>query len=200
MADVNLTSGNVKLIFYSGKTATPISVGQVNSFKAKPGERYRVVKETQEGEQLLDNLLVKHIDNSLKLEYSDGTQVVLENYFIECKPSFWAIASRAGVECDVTVAGGLGGSYQITAHSAGGASLGDGSTLIYAHGSYDAMKVLAQDNAVLQKIFSGYKISEITYVPAAFEVGNTQLLVLGGGVGVLAAAGGGGGLIHSEQL
>ena len=106
-------------------------------------ECWHALKEGEE--QLVDNVVAKHAGADLKLEYSDGTQVTLENYYVECK---------AG-DCDVTVPGKTGEGYKINAASSGGAALGDGSTLVYAHGSPEALMGMAQGNAPMQAALGG---------------------------------------------
>ena len=176
-------SQSSSIVLHNGKVALPIKAGQANAFKAKAGEHYRVLKGKDGEEQLLDNVVVKHAGADLKLEYTDGTQVTLENYYVECK---------AG-DCDVTVPGKTGEGYKINAASSGGAALGDGSTLVYAHGSPEALMGMAQGNAAMQTALGSLKGSDITYLPSAFEIGGANLALLGGGGLVLAAAGGGGG-------
>ena len=118
---------NSVLFLHNGKGGHALVAGKSHKVKAKAGEHYRVVKRSGEQEQLLDDVIAKRVGDDLSLQYADGTQVTLENYYVECK---------AG-DCDVTVPGKTGEGYKINAASTSGATLGDGSTLVYAHGSPD---------------------------------------------------------------
>ena len=185
MAETSIPSlsQSSSFVLHNGKAALPIKAGQTNVFKAKSGEHYRVLKGKEGEEQFVDNVVVKHAGADLKLEYTDGTQVTLENYYVECK---------AG-DCDVTVPGKTVEGYKISSGSTGGAALGDGSSLVYAHGSPEALMGMAQGNAPMQAALGSLKGADITYLPSGLEIGSTNLALLGGGGLVLAAAGGGGG-------
>ena len=179
-------------VLHNGKAALPIKAGQANAFKAKSGEHYRVLKGKEGEEQLLDNVVVKRSGNDLKLDYADGTQVTLENYYVVCR----------GGDCDVVVPGKAVEGYKISAASTGGASLGDGSTLVYAHGGQDALMGMAHENVALQTVLGSFKGAEVTYlppayVPVALEASGSNWALLGGGLALAAGAaaglGGGGG-------
>jgi hypothetical protein len=71
------------LAVHNGTTSQPLQVGQTYKFKAKAGERYRIVKRDGDAEQLLDNFLVKRRGEDLLLSYHEGTEVTLENYYGE---------------------------------------------------------------------------------------------------------------------
>jgi hypothetical protein len=156
-----MNSGNAILksgaVLHTGKTALPIKAGQASTFKSKSGEHYRVLKGREGEEQLLDDVIAKRSGEDLILDYADGTQVVLENYYVEC---------RAG-DCDVIVPGKSGEVYKIDASSTAGVSLGDGSTMVYAHGSHDALMGLARGSTAMQTALGSHK-------------GDCQVLTLGG--------------------
>src|SRR5262245_51408418 len=136
-------STNPALQLGKGKATLPLRSGGAHSFQAQPGEHYRIVK--GEGEDaLLDNVVAKRIDNDLRLTYADGTSVTLENYFLECK---------AG-KCSATLPDAGGGGYVVGAEGAAGVDLSDGSTLVYAHGSSDALMTLAQGDDALKTALS----------------------------------------------
>ncbi|MDP2786708.1 MAG: Ig-like domain-containing protein, partial [Pseudomonadota bacterium] len=166
----------------NGKTAQPLKPGQANTFKAKAGEHYRVVKGKAGEEQLLDNVIAKRIGDDLQLQYADGTQVTLENYYAECKAA----------ACDITLPGQDAGGYTLSGEAAAGATLGGGASLVYAHGGHDTLVAMAQGNAALHSTLAGIEGVEITYIPATSS-GGGLLGALGGGLGLAAAAGGGGG-------
>ena len=148
-------SDEISLVLHTGKVALELQPGQLHALKAKAGDRYRVVKAQGEEEQLLDNVIVKKLRNDLKLQFLDGTQVTLENYFVECRSS----------ACDIT----LPGDPPSDGHA--GPVLADGSSLLYAHGSQGALMQMAAGDAALAKAFAagvafpGGVGSELSYVP-----------------------------------
>ena len=127
-------------LLINGKTAEPLKTGKPNVFKVEVGEHYRVIQGEVEEKRLADNVIVKKSGDDLQLQFADGTQVTLEKYYDECK---------AASSCDLTLPGQDGGSYTIGADSALGAALGDGSILVYAHGTHDMLMSMAQGNAAL---------------------------------------------------
>ena len=181
------TAKSPVIALLNGKTAQPLKSGKVNAFNAKWGEHYRIVKVTEGAEQLLDNVIAKRVGNDLSLNYAEGTQVILRNYYIECKAQF---------ACDVTLPGQAGLSYQLTGDGAPGAALSEGVSMVYAHGGKDALMGMTLGNDVLHSALTGYYGTEITYVPVA-QNGGGSLLLLGvlalGALGAAAGGGGGGG-------
>ena len=182
------TNANQTLALQNGKDSQPIKAGQLNKFKAKAGEHYRIVKRKGEEEQLLDDVIAKKAGDDLQLSYADGTQVTLENYYGEC---------ASATACDLTLPGQGPDGYSLNSGSPGSATLGsDGSSVLYAHGSHDALIAMVQGNSALLSSLSGIEGAEITYIPAASSgISNLGLIglgLLGGGL-LLSAAGGGGG-------
>ena len=136
-------------LFSTGKSTHVLKPGEVTRFKAKAGEHYRVLKRAGAEDKLPDNVLVKKSGEDLRLEFPDGTQLTLENYYTEC---------RSG-GCDVTVPGANGAQITLGADagtpgapSAGvtaGTALGDGSTLVYAYGSQEVLMSMARGDSAL---------------------------------------------------
>jgi hypothetical protein len=177
------TTKNTTLALLNGKTAQPVTAGQSNAFKVKLGEHYRIVKVSDGAEQLFDNVIAKRVGDDLSLNYVEGTQVTLENYYVDCK---------ASVACDVTLPSTDGVGYTLRGDGAAGVTLSEGSSLVYAHGSKDALTSMAQGNDTLQAALAGFHGNAISYVPVTpFSLGSPMLL--GGLGGALAAAAGGGG-------
>jgi hypothetical protein len=178
------TAKSSALVLLNGKTAQPVKSGQANAFKAKWGEHYRIVKISEGAEQLLDNVIAKRVGNDLSLNYADGTQVILRDYYIECKANF---------SCDVTLPGQDGKSYLLTGDGAPGAALSDGVSMVYAHGGKDALMGMALGNEVFHSTLTVHYGTEITYVPVAQTSGGGSLLLGVLALGALGAAAGGGG-------
>ena len=182
---VTTTKDSHTVTLNNGKTSQPLNAGRPNTVKAKAGENYRILQKAKTGEeQLLDNVIAKKTGDDLVLNYADGIQLTLENFYGEC---------RAG-GCDITLAGQDAVGYIINGETPAGVALGDGSTLAYAQGSHDTLMGMAQGNTALSSTLTGLQGAEIAYIPAASGIGSLGLLaVLGGGLGVTAGAGGGGG-------
>ena len=107
-------------------------------------------------EQLLDNVLAKRSGDDLQLSYRDRTQVTLEGYCTECK---------ALLACDITLPGAVAKGYKPDADSAAGATLGDGSHLVYAHGAAGALMAMAQGPPALQAALAGLQGEQVTWLP-----------------------------------
>ncbi|MHB1215670.1 MAG: beta strand repeat-containing protein, partial [Thiobacillus sp.] len=180
------------LTLQTGKTTQPIKAGQPNAIKVQAGEHYHIVKGKKGEEQLLDDVIAKRSGNDLQLQYADGTQVTLENFYVECK---------SAAACGITLPGQEAGGYAISGESPAGATLGDNATLVYAHGNHDVLMGMAQGNGALHTALAGIPGTAITYVPAgASGIGLLGTLgLLGAGLGVAAAAGGGGGSTPSTD-
>jgi len=145
------------LVLHTGKDAQPLKPGQSHTFKAKAGERYRIVKRKGDDEQLLDNVIARRSGDDLHLSYHDGTQVTLENYYNECK---------ALVACDLTLPAADDGLYRPGSESAAGIALADGSSLVYAHGRPDELKAMGQGDTAIAKALAGLSGKTITYIPS----------------------------------
>ena len=148
------------LVLHNGQTAQPLLAGQQNKFKAKAGERYRVLKRQGADEQLLDQVIAKRSGDDLRLSYADGTQVTLEGYYSECK---------AATACDITLPGDEAKAYKPGAETASGPALADGSTLVYAHGVPDTLMTLAGADGALRSALSGLNGAQATWLPTAPE-------------------------------
>lgn len=174
------------LLLNTGKATLALQAGQLNKFKAKAGEQYRIVVRHSGGDDtMLDNVLAKRHGDDLLLSYADGTQVAIENYYGECK---------AALACQLTLPGKQAGAYVISGEGAAGAALGDGEQLVYAHGAPDTLMGMAQANGAVQAALSGLSGAEITYLPASSSgLGLGLLGALGAGLAVAAGGGGGGG-------
>lgn len=146
------------MYLFDGKSSHLLITGQANTFKAKAGEHYRILKH-QEGvaEQLVDDLIAKRSGNDLQLHYADGTEINLESYFTK----------RDGTSCEMTLPGDHGSEFKLSGDSAMGVALGDGSHLVYVHGSHDVVMDMAQSNSSLLSTLSGFNGTQITYIPPA---------------------------------
>ncbi|MDH4286847.1 MAG: Ig-like domain-containing protein, partial [Gallionella sp.] len=176
------------LALQTGKTTQPIKAGQSNAIKVQAGEQYRIVKGKKGEEQLLDDVIAKRQGNDLLLQYADGTQVTLENFYVECK---------SAAICGVTLPGQEAGGYVISGESATGVTLDDKATLVYAHGNHDVLMGMAQGNGALHTTLAGLSGAEVTYIPSGspgiWTPGNLGMLGAGLGVAIVAGGGGGGG-------
>jgi hypothetical protein len=130
-----------------------INRGEINRVITKAGEHYRVLEKTVDKEQLLDNVLAKKVDQDLHLVYSDGTEVILEDYYTVCVDG----------ACDVTLAGETASGYQISTNDVTGIATSEESSLVYAHGHRDTLISMTQDTP-MQATFSALEGAQITYL------------------------------------
>ncbi len=170
------TSTKLVLSLHNGKSAQPLNPGQPNLVKAQAGEHYRVLREVDGQPKLAADVLAKRSGNDLQLEYADGTRLTLQDYYVAC---------QAGAGCAATLPARDGGSVDLA--DAGGATLGDGSTLVYAYGSHEALMGMAQGDAALGAALGGLSGSEIGYAAPA-PAGLAQ----SGGAGGASGSGAGG--------
>ncbi len=185
----NTNSGKTTLIL-KGSQSKALLAGKSNTVRAQRGEHYKVVKKNAAGEeQMQDEVIAKKMGDHLLLSYADGTQLTLENYYVQCK---------AG-DCDLTLPSSDPAGYKLSADGTTGAALADGSTLSYAYGTPSSLMAMAQGDAALSSNLAGLQGSQATYTPPASahaapsSFGGSGLLAALGGLGLAAAAGGGGG-------
>jgi hypothetical protein len=127
------------LTLYDGKAAHAIKTGQANAFVAHAGDHYRVMRDVNGKQQLADDVIAKRTGNDLVLNYADGTQVSLQGYYLECNTT---------ASCEISLPAKDDATYAVS-DKADGLALGDGTTLVYAHGSQDALLGMVQGNAPL---------------------------------------------------
>ena len=184
------------LMLNNGSVAMPLKAGLENVIKAKSGEHYRITSRKYGTDQMLDNVIVKRVGDDLQLFYADGTQLLIRNYYIEAK---------GDAACDLTLPGQDGKTYKVSAEHTSGTDLGDGTTLIYAHGSHHALMNMALGNIVLHNTLASINGTELSYAPNTSIIDRIAginpwwaaagVAVVGGGAG--AAMGMGGGSSHA---
>ena len=177
------------------KADLALKAGQLNVIKASAGEAYRVLKRAEGSteDHLASDVVAQRSGSDLNLDYADGTRVTLQDYFNECK-------GDGG--CAVTVAGDTPEGHVLNAGSTQGASLADGSTVMYAHGSPDALASMVPSHGGLEQPLAGLQGDALTYIPQDGH-GMGWLLAGLGGAGVVAAlagSGGGGGSKESPAV
>ena len=174
----------------TGKSRITLQAGQTNIHKAAPGESYRVLKRQGENDQekLADDVVASRHGQDLQLDYADGTTLTLQGWYTESDTSVTLPADGTSTQV-------------MTPGSTEGAALADGSHVLYAHGSPDALASMTSGHPGLEHILSG--LSEgpagaghpLTYLPQSHSYAGylAGALGLGGVVGVAAASGGHGG-------
>ena len=173
----------------TNQPAQALVPGQANVVQAQTGQKYQILKTKSGTESLLNDVVARRSGNDLVLNYADGTQVTLTQYYEVC---------QVAPGCNITLPGPTGAGFVPAADAAAGAALTDGTTLVYAHGASDAILGLAQGNAALQSaLASSTGSAEFTWTAAMASSAGTGIGLLGalgilGGVGLVAAAGGGG--------
>lgn len=183
----------------SSGMARPLARGESTHVAARSGEHYRVQSlSAKGGVKLEDDVVAIRRGDDLALRYGDGSEVVLDRFFIECVRG----------QCAVEVAGGTGGSQWISGDSVAGASNADGAALLYAHGDQDAIGSVLQaegfgaGSSSAPGHLAGLEIAdgEASYLPTtqaaggAGSLGTPAAIGLGAlALGGLALAAGGGG-------
>jgi hypothetical protein len=140
------------LSLHNGKSAQPLTSGQKNLVKAQPGEHYRVLRDADGHAQSAGDVLAKRNGEDLQLDYADGTQVVLQEYYAMCK---------GATACDATLPAPDGASHVVGNDTAGPATA-DGGILVYAYGSHDTLMAMVQDQPGLSATLGGLPGNEIS--------------------------------------
>ena len=174
----------------TGKSRITLQAGQTNIHKAAPGESYRVLKRQGENDQekLADDVVASRHGQDLQLDYADGTTLTLQGWYSESDTSVTLPADGTSTQV-------------ITPGSTEGAALTDGSHVLYAHGSPDALASMTSGHPGLEGILAGLQDGSvvtghpITYLPQSHSYAGyiAGALGLGGVIGVAAASGGHGG-------
>ena len=174
----------------TGKTRISLQAGQTNIHKAAPGESYRVLKRQGENDQekLADDVVASRHGQDLQLDYADGTTLTLQGWYTESDTSVTLPADGTSTQV-------------ITPGSTEGAALSDGSHVLYAHGSPDALASMTSGHPGLEGILAGLHDGSVvtghpvTYLPQSHSYAGyiAAALGLGGVIGVAAASGGHGG-------
>ncbi|MEG2816193.1 MAG: Ig-like domain-containing protein [Comamonas sp.] len=182
---MNKTTAKTQYKLSTRKGDVILQAGQAQAHKAVPGESYRILKrrEGDAGDELAGDVVAQRSGADLQLDYADGTRLTLQDYFTECKP---------GTDCAVTLAGDTPQGWQLTASSKDGAGLADGSTVLYAHGSPEALAGMVPTHPGLEQPLAGLKGDLVTYVPQDSASVGWLAGVGAGSAGLLAAGGGGG--------
>ena len=171
-----------------------LNAGYPNKFKAQTGQKYKLVRDqaNKVDKDAADNVIATQQGDDLLLRYEDGTTVQFESFYTTCKD--------ASV-CSVTLAGDTAEGHTISGDSPRGAAVGEGTTLVYAHGSHTVLMEMAQGHVVLGSTILALGDAQIaTYLPAtssgpamaAADAGFNPAVVLGmlGGGAALSAGGG----------
>ena len=178
------------LVLNNGTVTVPLKAGQANVIKAKAGEHYSITSRKEGKDQLLDNVIVKRAGDDLQLQYEDGTQLTICDYYNEAK-------SDAG--CDLTLLGQDGKEYKVSGENISGTDLGDGTTLVYAHGDHDTLLSMAPGDNAFHSTLVGISGAVISYMPSASLMDKfaginpwwAAVAVVGGGAGAAISMDGG---------
>jgi len=176
----------------NGSVAMPLKAVLANVVKAKAGEHYRITSRKEGKDQLQDNVIVKRVGDDLQLQYADGTQLILSNFYG---------VSTGDALCDLTLPGKDGKDYKVSEKQSSSTDLGDGTKLVYAHGDHDVLMAMATGDKALHSTLAGISGTELTYTPSASIMESIAginpwwaaggVAVVGAGVGIGAGIGGG---------
>ena len=106
------TIGAKTTLILKGSQSKALIAGKSNTVRAQRGEHYKVVKKNAAGEeQLQDDVIAKKMGDNLLLSYADGTQLTLENYYVQCKAGDCdlTLPSNDLAGCKVSADGAAGG-------------------------------------------------------------------------------------------
>ncbi|MGY6030913.1 beta strand repeat-containing protein [Phytobacter sp. AG2a] len=169
----------------TGKSRISLQAGQNNIHKAAPGETYRVLKRKGENDQekLADDVVASRHGQDLQLDYADGTTLTLQDWYTQSDTSVTLPADGTSTQV-------------MTPGSTEGAALADGSHVIYAHGSPDALASMTSGHPGLEGILAGLQDGSVvtghpvTYLPQSHSYAGylAGALGLGGVVGVAVAS------------
>lgn len=156
-----------------------VTPGQVLKLKTSSKSAIRVLKKGGQKEELLDNVFVIKKGNDVVLKYSDGVEVVLQDYVSEC---------RKDDECVLTVPTKEGGQFTLSGADFDLPTYQD-DLLLYAHGDKATLAEMAGQNSQWSQIVSSIDNPEITYLYT--DGGSNNAYFIGGIAAGLAALAGG---------
>ena len=196
------TSRSTDLVLQSStRPAQLLARGESTHVTARAGEHYGVQATSGDrAVRLEDDVLAIRRGDDLALRYGDGTEVVLDRFFVEC----------VRAQCSVELSAGEAAPHWINGDKAAGATNGSGEALLYAHGDEGTIGTLMKAEGFVASGSTG--IGELagmtlaqgqaTYLPAghgegAADAGPGTPAMIGLGAlalgGLALAAGGGGG-------
>ncbi|MGA9046140.1 cadherin repeat domain-containing protein, partial [Sulfuricurvum sp.] len=160
-------------------TVQNLKTGEANLIKVKAGEKYRIVKKLGGKEEIVDDVVAIKSDETLQLQYADGTHVIFEGFYQENSSSVELAANEGGIHT-ITSMGDMGST--------------DGNTFVYAHGNHDRLMGMTQGNEQLQvAVAKQTGVSNLPHYAAAATGAVTD--AAGGGAGGVGTAGGAGGFM-----
>ena len=63
------------------ENGSPINMSDVTKIKAQKGEHYRIVVDEGSEKKLMDDVIVRQVNDDLVLNYADNSEVVIQDYF-----------------------------------------------------------------------------------------------------------------------
>ncbi|MDD5053109.1 MAG: hypothetical protein PHO27_10300, partial [Sulfuricurvum sp.] len=158
-----------------------IKSSAVNKLSVHMGEKYHIVKKVGDEEQVLDNVIAVNNEGNLELQYSDGTRIMLDNFYQTQNVEINLPANDNGI------------------HTISSLSMGQESSLVYMHGDNVSLLNMTEGNHSLQAAV--IERSSISSLPHYAEVATgiaSDAMAAGAGSGAGAAgagaAGTGGGI------
>ena len=182
--NVNSSSGNnVFLETQDGMMSVLARPSERFVVQAKAGDHYRVLSRSEDQGQLLDDVIALQQGSDLILIYGNGVEIAIEGYFEECVDD----------ACRVILPGD-DGIYSLAADAeVEGVDLGNGATMIYAHGNKEVLLALANGGpmASVLTVLDGERITYLAESAVGAESFNLLGVlgsVAGVGLGVAAAS------------
>ncbi|MET0083320.1 MAG: cadherin domain-containing protein, partial [Sedimenticola sp.] len=131
MTKYNPATSNEVSDMSQGKTTQMLKTGNMHVIKAQSGKHYRIAKNEDGKEILLDDVIAKKKGEDLELVYADGTVVTIEDFYIEC----------ADGSCSVTLPTDDGMGYEMTGENA---PVSD-ADVVYTHGDRETLADMTQN-------------------------------------------------------
>jgi len=153
--------------------------GHTTRVKAKAGSHYRVTVNADGKEADATEVSASRHADDLHIDVQGVTQVVLENFYGECR----------NAACVVELAGDKPAGYTISGDSPVGAAMGDGGGLVYAYGETNP---LVQTLGVSENL-AGFSTQAgmSTYIPPDFQAAVLpQAVAIASGIGIAAVSSG----------
>lgn len=138
--------------------AVPVLAGQHTVIKGQPGQHHKMMRASGVKAGLVqssaavpgDNVIAIRQGDDLLLRYDNGSSVTIEGFYATgVDASTWSVEMPGKVD-------DAGQSVVLTGETTAGAAIGEGGTLVYAHGSKNTLLAMAQGHSELSNALSSY--------------------------------------------
>ena len=163
--DSNLAFQQAYLVA-SDTQATPISPESRLHVIPNLGTNYQVLTGDLNNKQLLDNVIAMRDGNDLLLIYSQGYEVLIENYFSTCANT---PPSDNKDTCSIQLPSDTSTPHTIDTQAA---SNTNSPSIVYAHGSDEALMQITNSGAVSESTLTAYLLEQASPAAGPLLLGN----------------------------